>query len=158
MKKSFLSRTWISPLVAVAFGVIGVTGLLLFFHVKNGSIVTLHEWFGWAFVLTGAVHLLLNWRPLASYFCCRSAFIALTLSALLVVAFTAGGSSGHESDRGKSLAPVVAALDLDGNGVVEGPEIASANVTLLKVDTNGDGKLSADELAPQRAGGHGEPH
>jgi len=158
MKKSFLSRTWISPLVAVAFGIIGVTGLLLFFHVKSGSIVTLHEWFGWAFVLAGAVHVLLNWRTLASYLRCRSALIALTLSALIVVAFTAGGASGHEAGRGRPLAPVMVALDLDGNGVVEGVEITSANATLLKLDRNGDGRLSADELAPRQPGGHGEGH
>ncbi|MCE5312590.1 MAG: DUF4405 domain-containing protein, partial [Nitrospiraceae bacterium] len=50
MKKKLLNRTWISPLTAITFVVITITGLLMTIHIKNGGIKTLHEWLGYAFV------------------------------------------------------------------------------------------------------------
>ena len=34
MKTTFSSKTWVSPFVAVAFAVIAVTGMMLFFHIN----------------------------------------------------------------------------------------------------------------------------
>ncbi len=44
--------------------------------------------------------------------------------------------------------PVVAALDTNGDGVIDEKEIASAPAALQKLDKNGDGKLAEDELRP----------
>jgi hypothetical protein len=40
----------------------------------------------------------------------------------------------------------MAALDTDGDGELSAAEIANASKSLLKLDKNGDGKLSAEEL------------
>ena len=45
--------------------------------------------------------------------------------------------------------PVVAALDLDGDGTISTEEAAQATASLKKLDKNGDGKLTEDELRPQ---------
>jgi Ca2+-binding EF-hand superfamily protein len=49
--------------------------------------------------------------------------------------------------------PVIAALDANGDGVIDANEIANAPAALRKLDKNGDGKLTRDELRGERQGG-----
>ena len=44
--------------------------------------------------------------------------------------------------------PVMAAIDVDGDGELSKEEIAGAAVALNKLDKDGDGKLSREELRP----------
>jgi len=44
--------------------------------------------------------------------------------------------------------PLLAALDSDGDGVIDGAELAAASDSLLSLDRNGDGVLSLEELRP----------
>ena len=53
--------------------------------------------------------------------------------------------------------PIVAALDANEDGELDTTEIANASASLLQLDTNGDGKLSRDELRPKGHGGPGQP-
>jgi len=46
--------------------------------------------------------------------------------------------------------PLVNALDLNGDGIIDADEIAKAPESLKKLDKNGDGKLAPDEYRPQR--------
>ena len=46
--------------------------------------------------------------------------------------------------------PLFAALDANHDGVIDQAEIANASAALLKLDKNGDGKLTPDELMPPR--------
>jgi hypothetical protein len=56
------------------------------------------------------------------------------------------------------------ALDTNGDGIIDEQEIANAPEALKKLDKNGDGKLTPDELRPplpppgqRRPGGAGGP-
>jgi len=99
--KSLFQKTILSPFVAVGFSVISITGVLLFLHVKNGPIIVLHEWFGWAFVVSGLIHVLLNLRPLLSYLTLRkglwsfAAALVLTLGLGLLGLTRKPGPRGH---------------------------------------------------------------
>jgi len=63
-----------------------------------------------------------------------------------------GGMGGHRPPP-----PIVAVLDANHDGVIDASEIANASKALLKLDKNGDGKLTQDELRPQRPeGGEGQ--
>ncbi len=53
------------------------------------------------------------------------------------------------------MMPIIAALDLNKDGVIEAEEIAKASESLKKLDKNGDGKLTPDEFRPPRLGGPG---
>jgi len=55
------------------------------------------------------------------------------------------------------LPPVVKALDVNGDGVIDAAEIANAPTALLKLDKNGDGQLTRDELRPPRPSGEDGP-
>ena len=98
MKTPSTSKTWLSPFVAVAFAVIAVTGVMLFFHIKSGPIMALHEWFGWLFAIAGTVHLLLNLRPLLAYLRRPVALISLGVGLALVALLWFGGAQ-HEKEH-----------------------------------------------------------
>ena len=51
----------------------------------------------------------------------------------------------------------MAALDANHDGVIDADEIANASAALRKLDKNGDGKLTMDELRPPRRQGGPSP-
>ncbi len=57
----------------------------------------------------------------------------------------------------RPVMPLLEALDTDGDGTLTAEEIAKAKDSLLQLDINGDGKLYRDELRPKRKGGRGGP-
>lgn len=62
------------------------------------------------------------------------------------------GGSGGQGQPGMR-APLMAALDANGDGEIDAKEIENASKALKKLDKNGDGKLTADEIRPMRPGG-----
>jgi len=48
--------------------------------------------------------------------------------------------------------PILKALDTDGDGVISADEIANASAALKTLDKNGDGKLTLDEICPPPPG------
>jgi len=59
------------------------------------------------------------------------------------------GGPGGERPR----PPLIAALDANNDGVIDEKELANATAALKALDKNSDGKLTMDELMPQRPGG-----
>jgi Ca2+-binding EF-hand superfamily protein len=59
-----------------------------------------------------------------------------------------GGRGGPEGGPPSfmRLDPILAALDTNGDGEISAEELAAAASALKKLDTNGDGQLSADEV------------
>lgn len=69
-----------------------------------------------------------------------------------------GGPGGQgKGHRHPPVPPIFAVLDTNGDGVLSADEIANAPKNLLKLDKNGDGQLTVDEYRPQRPppGGQG---
>lgn len=68
-----------------------------------------------------------------------------------------GGGPGGDGQR-PPVPPIIAALDANGDGVIDEVEINQASASLRKLDKNGDGKLTLDEIRPARPpGGQGGP-
>ena len=88
------------------------------------------------------------------------ATIAAAAIATLVGAATVGaqpqrgpggpGGPGQGRGRGGPPVPVVMVLDENCDGNIDQGEIARAPQNLLKLDHNGDGMLTRDELRPPR--------
>ena len=66
------------------------------------------------------------------------------------------GGPGRDGQRPPPPA-IIAALDANGDGVIDADEIANASAALTKLDKNGDGKLTPDEFIGPRPGGFGGP-
>ena len=60
-------KTVISPVLAVLYLAVSITGTLLFCHIDGRVLMSLHEWAGIFFVLTGSLHLCLNWKVFKVY-------------------------------------------------------------------------------------------
>src|SRR5258706_6960210 len=61
--------------------------------------------------------------------------------------FGPGGPGGPGGRRG---GPLLAIFDTNKDGVIDADEIAHASDSLKKLDKNGDGKITEDELRPPR--------
>lgn len=62
-----ISREWATPLTIGVFGIMAVTGVLLFFHLDAGLNKVAHEWLGWAMIAGAAAHVAANWLPFKRY-------------------------------------------------------------------------------------------
>jgi hypothetical protein len=84
----------------VLFAAIAVTGVLMFYHVKNGSVVIIHEWLGMLFAAAGLVHVIINFRQLAAYFKTKQCVVAVAIALGLVALFAAAGPFHPEGPHG----------------------------------------------------------
>jgi hypothetical protein len=81
----------------------------------------------------------------------RAFALALCAAAVTVQAQDKGDRQPPpDGDRKRPVFPVIAALDANGDGVIDASEIANAPAALKKLDKNGDGQLTRDELMPPR--------
>ena len=67
-----------------------------------------------------------------------------------------GRQGGPPGGGQRPASPLMAALDANQDGVIDAKEIQNAVAALKKLDKNGDGQLTADELRPQRPAGQGQ--
>lgn len=75
----------------------------------------------------------------------RRLTICLTTGLVFTLAAAVGAAEGRGPGGGH---PIVAALDADNDGTISGEEIRRSASALKKLDKNGDGKLTRDELGP----------
>ena len=59
---------------------------------------------------------------------------------------------GASQGPGRSRNPLIQALDADGDGVISSVEMENAAAALWRLDKNGDGRVSREELRPQEDG------
>ena len=72
------------------------------------------------------------------------------LAAVGVAAVLAQPPGGPGSPGGgRPPSPIIEALDTDHDGVISAEELKNATESLLKLDTNKDGRLTEDEFRPQ---------
>lgn len=66
------------------------------------------------------------------------------------------GGRGERGGFQPRMNPLFAALDTNGDGVIDAQELANATASLKKLDRNNDGKLTEEEVRPA-FGGRGGP-
>ncbi|MBI5801542.1 MAG: hypothetical protein HZA92_12590 [Verrucomicrobia bacterium] len=60
------------------------------------------------------------------------------------------GGPGGEGGFRPPKPPIEAALDVNGDGIIDAKELAAAAAALKRLDKNGDGQLTEDEYRPAR--------
>jgi hypothetical protein len=88
----------------------------------------------------------------------KTLLLATAAAALsLAAADTNSNPPARHEGHGRPVPPIIAALDANGDGIIDPVEISNAVAALTKLDINGDGNLSMDELRPTRPeGGPGD--
>lgn len=89
-----LQRDWVTPITMGAFGLLAVTGVLMFFHADTGLNKVVHEWLSWLLVAGVALHAAVNWAGVKRHLAGTKARIALGLAAaVLALSFLPIGGS-----------------------------------------------------------------
>lgn len=97
MQKVFY-KAWISPLTAILFTVVAVTGIFMFFHAGPDSFKFLHKWVSWGLVAVGLLHIIVNWRQLLSYLKTKTALVSVAIGIVLCIAVSM--QAGPPRERG----------------------------------------------------------
>jgi hypothetical protein len=80
--------------------------------------------------------------------------LATSLTAVSALTVSAQRSEGPRGDGNRSPAPspLFMIFDLDRDGIISTEEMSLAPESLAKLDANGDGRITRDELRPARPG------
>jgi len=89
-------RLWATPLTIGSFLIMGVTGVLMFFHLDSGLNKLVHEWAGLVMVAGVGAHLILNFRAFKTYFKRPIAMLLMGAGALvLALSFVSFGGQAE---------------------------------------------------------------
>lgn len=80
----------------------------------------------------------------------------ITLALLAAAAANAQGPDQHQDRRPPPVPPFIAIFDTDHDGVLSPQEISAAADALGKLDRNGDGKITREEMRPPPPEGDGK--
>ncbi|RYE58056.1 MAG: DUF4405 domain-containing protein, partial [Sphingobacteriales bacterium] len=84
-----LNRNYITPFISLVFLVVGISGLLMFFHLFDGYTEVVHEVLGVFFIVCAIFHIILNWKPMKVHLkkgvFLPALFSVLTVSVLLII-------------------------------------------------------------------------
>lgn len=77
-----IKRGFATTATIITFFIVGASGVMLFFHIKPGSIKLIHEYVGLAMVIACILHIVPNFSPFKKYFIGKK--LAIIMFALLV--------------------------------------------------------------------------
>lgn len=63
-----LNRNYVTPFISLVFLVVGISGILMLFHIFDGYTEVVHEFLGLFFVICAVFHIILNWKALKIHF------------------------------------------------------------------------------------------
>lgn len=146
-----ISRDWATPLTIGAFGLMSVTGLLMFFHLDTGLNKLAHQWLSWAMIAGVAAHAYVNWPALKRYFTASRqgrAIIGLAAVALALSFVQLPGERGASTQilalRALTKAPIAKVAVLAGRPADQlidelaraGINLPNANASIESVATD----------------------
>lgn len=96
-----MNKILATSLTTALFLVIGISGIMMFFHFFDSNVKELHEILGLAFIGAVIFHLFYNWKSMKSYFNKKTFFISLVLTAIISFGFVL--QSGQEGENPKRV-------------------------------------------------------
>jgi hypothetical protein len=60
-------RSWVTPITAGSFLLLGVTGILIFFYLDSGANKFVHRWLSWILLGGALLHTLANFNGLKAH-------------------------------------------------------------------------------------------
>lgn len=78
-----LNRNYVTPFISLVFLVVGITGVLMLFHLFDGYTEVVHEILGLFFAICAVFHIILNWKALKIHFK-KGVFIPAALAVAVI--------------------------------------------------------------------------
>jgi hypothetical protein len=135
-----ISREWATPLTIGSFGLMAITGILMFFHLDSGLNKLAHEWLGWLLVAGVAAHAWANWPGFKRYFLSSTMGRSIMVASLVIVAGSfaslpgssqGGGSPPQLAIRALTQSPLAQVAPLTGRSVAQlTAELGAAGITV----------------------------
>lgn len=147
---TFSLRTWATPATLATSLIVGVTGVVLFFHTGGTLSRLAHEWIGFAMLVAVAFHIVLNWRPFKLYL---KRPLAQAIMLLGVVVTIATSVSLTSSDAAPRVNPGMLFSAMQGAPLSTVAEVVGKNADTLVAALNGagydvtDAQLSIADIA-----------
>ena len=137
-------RDLATSLTALMFVIIGITGVLMFFHLFDVQVKKLHEITGLVFVAAAVLHVYFNWKNMRRYFA-KPVFVSTSIAAAAVAAVFIAASGGGADPKSEIVRVVLAAPLEEAVHVLGGGED-----TLARLESEGirvDGATSIQAVA-----------
>lgn len=134
----FLKRDFATSFTTTLFLVIGISGVMMYFHFFDSKVKELHEVLGLFFVGAILLHIFFNWASMKKYFTKKIFLVASAITFVAAGFFIATAPSG-ENPKGTILNKVINAPLTDSLKVLN-VEYDYAEMTLennnIKIDEN----------------------
>lgn len=117
--KAITTRTWSTPLIMGCSLVVAGSGVMMFYHLGEGLVKSMHEWLGLLFVAAIILHVLNHWLPVSRYLKTTQALVIMAAVVMLAAGWilTNGNNSEHPAKRllaKVQRAPLVLVAELQG--------------------------------------------
>jgi hypothetical protein len=96
-------RRIITPITGALSLVIGLSGVMLFFHLGEELVKNLHEWLGMAFAVAILAHLSLNWTAFKQHFRKPAAWTGFAVVSAICIIFLAASISIPHHNPGRGI-------------------------------------------------------
>lgn len=84
---------------SIIFLVIGITGVMMYFHLNSKLVKELHEVLGLVFVIAALLHVLMNWKSMRSYFKKRIFITAFLIISIISTIFISQSINKGDSPK-----------------------------------------------------------
>lgn len=150
-----LNRNYITPFISLAFLAVGVSGILMFFHLFDGYTEVVHEMLGFFFIISAICHILINWKALKIHFK-KGVFIPATIAITIISALLIYQQINHPKVDTILLEHIIAApiddvfnvLQVDRSEAIKRLEVKGISIegatTIQEIWMNND--ASAEEV------------
>lgn len=79
----FMNKTIATSLTTLLFVVVGISGVMMYFHLFSGQVKDLHEILGLIFFMAVITHVFYNFKSMKNYFT-KKVFITIAIATLVV--------------------------------------------------------------------------
>lgn len=96
----FSWRRHVTAATTGIFAVIGISGVMMFFHLGQGQVKAMHEWLGLLFIVLAVFHVWRNWSSFTAMLGRRGTYVLFALSLLAAAGFVGASLQGGDGPRG----------------------------------------------------------
>ncbi len=129
-------KDFATSFTTVSFMVVGLSGVMIFFHLFDNYVKDLHEILGLFFVAVVFLHVVFNWKSMKNYFSKKIFNIALVFALLVSIGFVFSSSSKGENPKGILIESVLkaplnistAVLNIQQNEAIAKLELAGIKI------------------------------